>query len=88
MKVLGVLAAMLLLTGCGSIKSMDELQLEASITGDWSEVEKRERMIARRKEREGPTCPKGYVTFCEQSGGEKRCGCVSRQGVREVFAGR
>lgn len=88
MKVLGVLAALLLVTGCASTKSMDQLELEASISGDWSEVERRERILARRKESDALRCPTGYVSFCEQVGGVKNCGCVTRQGMRDVFAGR
>ncbi len=88
MKTIGVLAVLLFVTGCASTKSMDQLELEASISGDWSEVEKRERILARRKEREGPNCPNGYISFCEQVGGAKNCGCVTRQGMRDIFAGR
>ena len=88
MKVIGVLLVLFFLAGCGSIKSMEQLELEASISGDWTEVEKRERILARRKEREGPSCPSGYIAFCEQNGSMKQCGCVTRQGMRDIFAGR
>ncbi len=88
MKVLGVLAVLFCITGCAPIKSMEQLEYEASISGDWSEVERRERIIARREEREGMSCPNGYISFCESNAGSQKCGCVTRQGMRDIFAGR
>ena len=88
MKVLGVLAVLFVLTGCSSVKSLEQLEHEASISGDWSQVEKRERILARRAERDGLNCPVGYISFCEKLGGDQKCGCVSRQGMRDIFAGR
>ena len=88
MKVLGVLAVLLLLTGCASVKSLEQLEYEASVSGDWSEVERRERVLARRAEKDGLNCPAGYVSFCDRFGGDQKCGCVSREGMRDIFAGR
>ncbi len=88
MKVLGVIAVLFCVTGCASVKSMEQLEYEASISGDWSEVEKRERIIARREEREGLSCPNGYISFCDSKAGAQNCGCVTRQGMRDIFAGR
>jgi hypothetical protein len=84
----GLLAAALTAAGCAPVKTLEQLELEASVSGDWSAVEKRERLLARRAERRGPSCPAGYLAFCESHGTSKNCGCVSRQGMRDIFAGR
>lgn len=87
MKVLG-LVALLLLVGCAPVKSLEQLEAEATRSGDWTEVEKRERILARANENTGVSCPVGYVSFCQTFAGRERCDCVSRQGMRQVFAGR
>ncbi len=88
MKTVVVIAVALLAVGCAPVKTIEQLELEASITGDWSEVEKRERMLARRKAKAPIDCPTGYVGFCQSYGGQSDCGCVSREGMRDMFAGR
>lgn len=75
-------------TGCASVKTLEELEMEAAVTGDWSEVEKRERLIARRNPAAALSCPTGYVAYCEKYVGDQRCGCVSRRVMQNIFAGR
>ncbi len=89
MKGFGLLI-LLFLVGCAHTKSLEQLENEAMLTGDWSEVEKRERLIARKAERQGIShkCPVGYISFCQTYTGHEQCGCVTRQGMRDVFAGR
>jgi len=87
-KLAGLIAAAFLAGGCAQTKTLEQLELEASQTGDWSEVEKRERLIAKREARRGPSCPAGYIAYCQSEGGSQNCGCVTRQGMRDVFAGR
>ena len=77
MKVL-VLLGVIFLSGCGSFQSLDQLEDQAFLTGDWSAVESRERLIAKRKARSGLQCPAGQVGFCEKRTGRSRCGCVDR----------
>ncbi len=45
------------LVGCAPVTTLEELEAQAYVSGDWSAVDKRERMIARREARMGPTCP-------------------------------
>ncbi len=89
MKGLGLLI-LLFLVGCAQTKSLEQLENEAMLTGDWSEVEKRERLIARKEERQGITykCPVGHISYCQRFAGHDKCGCVTRQTMREAFAGR
>ena len=91
MKVFGVLILLLFfVVGCAPMKSLEQLENDAMLTGDWSAVEKRERMIARKAERQGVKhqCPVGYISFCQTFAGRDQCGCVTRQGMRDLFAGR
>lgn len=85
---IGLILVLGILTGCTAQQTLEELEAEAAITGDWSEVEKRERVIARRKARLGAECPNGYISYCESWGGEKRCGCVRRGRMSDILAGR
>ncbi len=77
-----------LLVGCAAQPSMDELETQAFITGDWSAVEARERAIARRALRSGKHCPAGYVTYCDESFGGMRCSCLRRDSLSIVVTGR
>ncbi len=85
MRVLVLLGAMLV-AGCGSFASMEELEREAMLTGDWSAVEQRERVLARREEREGLSCPQGHVSYCERYVGSTNCKCITNDTMRDVLA--
>jgi hypothetical protein len=87
MKVL-VLLGVIFITGCGSMRPLEQLEQQAFLTGDWSEVEKRERIIARRLARKGMHCPAGQVSFCEKRVGQSRCGCISNDEMRSALAWR
>ena len=88
MKVLGLVLTVLLLAGCGTTVSMEELEKQAFLTGDWSAVEKRERALERRKMRRGKFCPGGAVAVCETFAGESNCTCVETDSLRAILAGR
>ena len=77
-----------LLVGCAAQPTMDELETQAFLTGDWSAVEARERAVARRALRSGRSCPAGYVTYCEESFGDTRCTCLRRDSMSIVLTGR
>lgn len=85
MKVLVLLGA-IFLTGCGSMQSLEELERQAFVTGDWSAVEQRERIIARREARKGVQCPSGQVSYCEKHVGQARCGCIDHEELRSALA--
>ena len=75
------LATMLVvvLGGCGSYSTLEELEQEAMLTGDWSRVEQRERILARRSMRTGMSCPSGYIKYCENRGAGDRCACIDSE---------
>ena len=85
MRVLIVLG-LLCLAGCGTFTSMEQLEREAALTGDWSAVEQRELLIAKRKARRGPICGGDMIAFCESNMGSQRCACVDRESVSDFFA--
>lgn len=82
------LSALLLVVACAPVKSLEQLEAEALATGDWSAVEKRERVLAMRAERNAVNCQSGFIEYCQMIGGSERCSCVTRQRVDEFFAGR
>ena len=71
-----VMLAALFLAGCSSFQSLEELEAEAIRTGDWSQVEERERILAKRQAREGISCPAGFVSVCLKYPGDPLCKCV------------
>ena len=88
MKQLGMLGVLLLMVACAPMKSLEELEAEALQTGDWSLVEEREAIIAKRNARRPLQCPSGQVSVCEKSVGRYRCQCLGRAGVIDSFASR
>ena len=89
MRVLAIFVAMLvvlLLTGCASFASMEELERQAMLTGDWSAVEQRERILKRREAQRGLQCPAGYVSYCERIVGRSECTCITNDAMRDVLA--
>ena len=85
MKGLGIFILVLMLSGCAAVPTLEELEDQAVLTGDWSQVEKRERTIARRQTAEPLDCANGYVSYCETRIATTRCSCVSRSAIREMF---
>lgn len=61
------LALLLILGGCASGPTLEELKQEALITGDWSEVEKKEKMIEQKRLRSLPCNGRGRLNKYETS---------------------
>jgi len=78
---------LILLAGCSSTPTMEELEAEAMQTGDWSKVEDREVVLARREGRAELECPTGYAVFCKSAAdfGRENCRCVSRETHKAMF---
>ena len=87
MKIVGVFT-ILLLAGCAAGPTLQELENQAMLTGNWAEVEKRERAIARRQPFAGMECPAGYILYCEDRFGDMSCGCLERGGYRLILTRR
>ncbi len=70
-----ILFTLVIVVGC-ALTPVEELEDEASITGDWTEVEWREERIKKRLEE--MYCPFGQSNYCikEQSG--IQCYCVPK----------
>ena len=83
-----LLALVVVLTGCASIKSMQELEAEALRTGDWSAVHQREQILARQAARRTPVCPAGTMSYCEKVAAERVCACLSRDDVARALVMR
>jgi hypothetical protein len=75
MKGIAVIA-LYLMAGCAAGPTLEELEAQALVSGDWSAVEARERAIARRKVREGTVCPARYVSVCSNYGMPGPCTCI------------
>ena len=76
-----------LLFGCAQYQTLEELELAALQSGDWSAVEKRERAIAKRKERQGFVCGGDAIAVCESHGGDSRCECASQDVLQRMLEG-
>lgn len=66
---------LVVLAGCSASPSLQELEDEAAITGDWTAVEERERLIRLRLKRKGIECPDGTTTVCREVGMTSKCQC-------------
>ena len=85
MKVLGLVLLCCLLGGCGTYQTLEELEQQAYLTGDWSAVEQRERIIAKRRQQTGLMCPSGKTRYCERWGATERCACMNRDSLRDML---
>ena len=87
MKVLVVLGV-LILTGCASVQSLEQLEKQAFLTGDWSAVEQRHRIITKREAQRAAQCRTGFIAYCEKQMGMERCGCVKHEQIRSLLSWR
>ena len=70
------LCALALVAGCETVPSLDQLEDEAMVTGDWEAVERREDLIKRRLESTAPGCPKGEIKKCFEAPSGIQCYCL------------
>ena len=77
MKLLTIIIV-ILLAGCAARRPLAEIEAEAAISGDYSEVEKYKR-IERAMHRLQPdtVCRNGYVLYCTKKSETPTCTCVS-----------
>lgn len=79
---------LVLLAGCGTYTPMEQLEADAFQSGDWSLVEQRERINARRGARHGVQCPDNAINYCESRFGKTNCQCVSTKALRAALTER
>ena len=78
MKIL-IVFAIVVMSGCTIGPTMEELEDQALLTGDWSAVERRERSLARRQANRGPSCPAGHIAVCVDRFYRDECSCLARE---------
>lgn len=83
-----LIVALMFLAGCAGVTPMEELERKALLSGDWSEVEQRERILARRNPTAFLNCPRETIAFCVDDVGRKRCGCVRDDETRTLLSWR
>jgi len=77
--------ALILLTGCAATTPLEQLEAEALVSGDWSAVNKRERLIASRNLHANLRCPAGTIGYCKSFRLTKRCSCVDSKIISTLF---
>ena len=87
MRGIVVICALCVLAGCSTGPTLEQLEAEALVTGDWSLVEQREARIARRNQSDGISCPSGMVSYCQTYMAEKQCTCAERDSVYFILGG-
>lgn len=85
MRGIVMIFALCVLAGCSTGPTLEQLEAEALVTGDWSRVEQREARIARRKQRSGIACPSGMVGYCKTFMSDMQCSCVSQQSIYSML---
>ncbi len=66
------------LAGCAAKPSLEQLEDEAMVSGDWSAVEKREHSSNRLGSINGRSCPNGRPLICVKDGMREECACAER----------
>jgi len=85
---LTALGLALMIAGCSATKTLEELEADALRSGDWSLVEEREAVIAKREARRASQCPDGTVSYCATSIGSHRCQCVAKAAMLDFLVAR
>jgi hypothetical protein len=58
----------LFLAACTAQPSLEELEKEAMVSGNWTAVEQREEAMQRRQNKAASSCSTGQTTFCAKNG--------------------
>lgn len=85
MKIMG-LVLLIVMTGCSVGPTMAELETQAMLTGDWSAVERRERAIERRRQRQGMQCPAGFIAYCDNTAFDTSCTCIDHDDLYRALS--
>ena len=71
-----ILFTLVIVVGCAPNPTLEELEKEASITGDWTEVEWREERIKKRLRDVASDCPYVASNNCIEERSGLQCYCV------------
>jgi hypothetical protein len=80
-----IILALSFLVGCAPMVPLEQLETQALLTGDWTAVEKHERIIAVRNRHSRIQCPPGTIAYCVTYFMDERCSCVSSKAIRSSF---
>ena len=83
-----VILGVALLVGCAPVQTLEELEVAALQSGDWSAVTMREKSIARRNQQRGMNCGSGAVAVCADHMHDVVCECMYRQDMKYMLSGR
>ena len=83
-----IILSLVLLAGCGTYTPLEQLEANALVSGDWSAVEQRERITARRNSGSGMQCPSDMIDFCVSAASGTRCQCVQPRVLKSLFEDR
>ena len=70
------LILMCLLAGCAAKPTLEQLEDEAIVSGDWSAVEKREQSSNQLDPINGRSCLNGRPLICVKDGAREECACA------------
>ncbi len=82
-----LILALVLLAGCGTYTPLEQLEANALVSGDWSAVEQRERLISRRQASHGPQCQNNEFSLCQGTGRNAICECAELRVLRSFLDG-
>lgn len=88
MKTASILILALLTGACATPPTLEDLELKARLTGDWSAVDRRERYLERRAARSPERCFDDNVSVCMDRIGKRVCECVDRDALDGVLSFR
>ena len=77
-----VLLLAVVLVGCAEFQTLEQLEMAALESGDWSAVEQRERLMEKRRAQRAMSCGRGRIKVCEYNGTGKQCFCSADENVR------
>lgn len=75
-----VIVSLLLLAACGNRPTLEQLEDEALVSGDWSKVEARERDDLHDQRQSAVRCPSGQIASCKTHLSPDNCRCVRSDG--------
>jgi hypothetical protein len=82
MRIITIMLLALAITACASKPSLEELEEQAMVSGDWEAVEHREEMVKNRRLKSAPHCPRGQTKVCIENGTGIDCYCSTQVGGR------
>jgi hypothetical protein len=71
-----ILVTLVIVVGCAPRPTLEQLEDEANVTGDWAAVEHREELVKKHLEATAPGCPVGQSEKCVEEQTGIQCYCL------------